>query len=173
MKISLSEQFASVRPTAPSVLKDAGNKNISQLAQLLPVERTPWFPSSEPSVWGRLRTIIFLFAFGPTWSPATRGGRVRAGLLNYADPMGCKEFREAIAVYLRTARAVRCEASQIMIVNGSQHALDLSARVLLDPDTPVWIEEPGYELLRHTLVLSGCQLVPVPVDCEGLDPAAG
>ncbi len=93
--------------------------------------------------------------------------------MNYSDPMGSEEFREVIAAYLRTARAVHCEASQIMVVNGSQHALDLSARVLLDPDSPVWIEEPGYEFLRHALTLSGCRLVPVPVDGEGLDVAAG
>ncbi len=48
-----------------------------------------------------------------------------------------------------------------------------SARVLLDPDSPVWIEEPGYEFLRHTLTLSGCRRIPVPVDGEGLDVAAG
>ena len=93
--------------------------------------------------------------------------------MNYSDPMGSEEFREVIAVYLRTARAVRCEASQIMVVNGSQQALDLSARVLLDPGSPVWIEEPGYQFLRHALTLSGCRLVPVPVDSEGLDVAAG
>ena len=87
--------------------------------------------------------------------------------------MGSEEFREVIATYLRTARAVRCDASRIMVVNGSQHALDLSARVLLDPDSPVWIEEPGYEFLRHALTLSGCRLVPVPVDGEGLDVSAG
>jgi len=60
-----------------------------------------------------------------------------------------------------------------MIVNGSQHALDLSARVLLDPNSSVWVEEPGYVFLRHVLTLSGCRLVPVPVDGEGLDVAAG
>jgi GntR family transcriptional regulator/MocR family aminotransferase len=98
---------------------------------------------------------------------------VRASSMNYADPMGSEEFREVIAAYLRTARAVHCQASQIMVVNGSQHALDLSARVLLDPDSPVWIEEPGYQFLRHTLMLSGCRLVPVPVDGEGLDVASG
>jgi GntR family transcriptional regulator/MocR family aminotransferase len=172
VKISLSDQFASVRPTAPNVLKNVGNKTISQLAQLLPVERTPWFPSSGAFSVGQIAYDHFPFR---VWSElVTRHARrVRASSLNYADPMGAKEFREAIAVYLRTARAVRCEASQIMIVNGSQHALDLSARVLLDPNTPVWIEEPGYELLRQALVLSGCQLVPVPVDNDGLDVAAG
>jgi GntR family transcriptional regulator/MocR family aminotransferase len=172
VKLSLSDQFASVRPTSPSVLKDLGNTETSKFAQLLPVERTPWFPSSGAFSVGQIAYDHFPFRI---WSDlVTRHARrVRASLLNYADPMGSEQFREAIAVYLRTARAVRCEASQIMIVNGSQHALDLSARVLLDSNTPVWIEEPGYELLRHTLVLSGCRLVPVPVDSEGLDVAAG
>ena len=92
--------------------------------------------------------------------------------MNYADPMGLPEFREAVVAYLRTDRGVQCEASQIMVVNGSQQALDLTSRVLLDANSPVWIEEPGYEFLRHALTLSGCRLVPVPVDEEGLDVAA-
>jgi GntR family transcriptional regulator / MocR family aminotransferase len=172
VKISLTDQFAGLRPTTPSPSKDVGNTEISQLAQLLPVERTPWFPSSGAFSVGQIAYDHFPFRI---WSDlvTSHARRVRAGSLNYADPMGSGEFREAIAAYLRTARAVRCEASQIMIVNGSQHALDLSARVLLDPNTPVWIEEPGYELLRYTLLLSGCRLVPVPVDGEGLDVAAG
>lgn len=60
-----------------------------------------------------------------------------------------------------------------MIVSGSQQALELSARVLLDPGSPVWIEEPGYRLARDAFALIGCRLVPVPVDNEGLDVAAG
>ncbi len=172
VKRSLSDQFPSVRPTARSVLSHPGNEAISRLARLLPVERTPWFPSSGAFSVGQIAYDHFPFR---VWSDlVTRHVRkVRVSSMNYADPMGSKEFREVIAVYLRTARAVRCDASQIMIVSGSQHALDLSARVLLESDIPVWIEEPGYELLRHTLLLSGCRLVPVPVDSEGLDVAAG
>ena len=172
VKSSLAEQFPSVHPAGPSVLDEAASEAISQLARLLPVERMPWFPSSGAFSVGQIAYDHFPFR---VWSDlVTRHARrVRASSLNYADPMGAEEFREAIATYLRTARAVRCEASQIMIVNGSQHALDLSARVLLDADSPVWIEEPGYELLRHTLLLSGCRLIPVPVDSEGLDVAAG
>lgn len=87
--------------------------------------------------------------------------------------MGSKDFRETIATYLRTARAVRCEAQQIMVVSGSQQALEISARVLLDPGSPVWIEEPGYPFLRYALTMAGCRLVPIPVDGEGLDVANG
>jgi len=99
--------------------------------------------------------------------------RVHAGSLNYGDPMGSKDFRETIAAYLRTSRAVRCDAQQIMVVSGSQQALDICARVLLDPGGRVWIEDPGYRLLRSALMLAGCDIVPVPVDSEGLNVAAG
>jgi GntR family transcriptional regulator / MocR family aminotransferase len=87
--------------------------------------------------------------------------------------MGLRELREAIVTYLRTARGVRCEAEQVMVVSGSQHALDITSRVLLDPKDRVWLEEPGYTLARHLFMMAGSRLVAVPVDQEGLDVAAG
>ena len=84
-----------------------------------------------------------------------------------------KDFRETIATYLRTSRAVHCDASQVLVVSGSQQALDLSARVLLDAGDRVWVENPSYGLMRLALGLAGCQLVPVPVDNNGLNVAAG
>src|SRR5207237_3612786 len=91
--------------------------------------------------------------------------------LSYGDPLGDRAFREAIATYLRTARAVRCEADQIMVVAGSQQALDLTARVLLDRGSPVWVEEPGYLGVRDVLRLRGAELVAVPVAGEALNVA--
>lgn len=93
--------------------------------------------------------------------------------MHYGDPMGVLELREAIATYLRTARGVHCEAQQIMIVSGSQQALDLSARVLLDPESWIWMEEPGYRFARSALALHGCKIASIPVDYGGLDVAAG
>jgi len=87
--------------------------------------------------------------------------------------MGSESFRSTIATYLRTARAVNCDASQIMIVSGSQQALDLCARVLFNPGDRVWMEEPGYWLARQVFAMAGCELVPVPVDEEGLQVSAG
>src|SRR5262245_9158669 len=99
--------------------------------------------------------------------------RADRALLPYANPMGLPALREAVAEYLRTARAVRCEADQIMIVNGSQQALELAARVLFEPDTSIWVEDPGYFGIHAVLRLSGARLVPVPVDEQGMDVAAG
>jgi GntR family transcriptional regulator/MocR family aminotransferase len=93
--------------------------------------------------------------------------------LQYGDPMGLAELREAIARYLRTSRGVQCEAQQVMIVSGSQQGLDLTSRVLLDPGAAAWVEDPGYWLVHHVLRGAGCQAVPVPVDHEGLNVSAG
>ena len=94
-------------------------------------------------------------------------------LLHYGSPMGLSSLREAVAEYLRTARSVRCEADQVLIVNGSQQAVWLASQVLLDPGSEVWLEEPGYWGARNAASLGGARLVPVPVDEEGLDVAAG
>jgi GntR family transcriptional regulator/MocR family aminotransferase len=60
-----------------------------------------------------------------------------------------------------------------MIVSGSQLAVDLTARVLLDAGAPVWLEEPGYFGAQKALKMALAKVVPVPVDDEGLDVEAG
>ena len=89
-------------------------------------------------------------------------------LLAYGSPLGFLPLREAVADYLHLARAVRCDADQIMIVNGSQHGLQIAARVLINPGESVWLEEPGYLGARMAFQLAGANLVPVPVDQQGL-----
>jgi len=93
--------------------------------------------------------------------------------LTRGTALGLPALREAVAEYLRAARAVRCEADQVMITAGSQQGLDLAARVLLDAGDGAWIEEPGYFGIRKVLSLAGVRAIPVPVDEEGIDVAEG
>jgi GntR family transcriptional regulator / MocR family aminotransferase len=86
----------------------------------------------------------------------------------YGDPAGHLPLRQAVADYLRTARAVVCEASQVLIVSGSQMALRLCALALLKPGDEVCVEEPGYPGARSALAATGATVRPVPVDNEGL-----
>ena len=95
-----------------------------------------------------------------------------ADQLAYSDPAGLRSLRVAIAEHLRTSRAVRCSADQILIVPGSQAALRLATTTLLEPDDRVVIEEPGYFGAHRAFRAAGAQLVPVPVDAEGLNVAA-
>ncbi len=81
---------------------------------------------------------------------------------------GFLPLRQAIASYLARARAVTCSAEQIIIVNGSQQAIDLVCRVIVDRGDAVGIEEPGYIGARKALEAQGAQLVPLKVDASGL-----
>lgn len=94
-------------------------------------------------------------------------------LLTYGPAEGYQPLRVAIAEYLRMARAVRCDWRQVILVSGSQQAIDLTARVLLNPGDGVWMEEPGYRGARDSLVAAGLALAPVPVDAEGISVSAG
>jgi GntR family transcriptional regulator/MocR family aminotransferase len=99
--------------------------------------------------------------------------RATPGNLGYGDPAGYPLLREAIAAYLGESRGIRCDPGQVLIVAGSQQGFDIACRVLLDPGDSVWVEEPGYLGTRGALLAAGARIVPVPVDGEGLDVAAG
>jgi GntR family transcriptional regulator / MocR family aminotransferase len=151
----------------------SGPRRSSKLSGELPgVETVPWLQGRAPFVGSQLALDQFPFNL---WSRLLmlHSRKIPESSLHYCHPMGLKDLREAIANYLRTARAVRCEADQIMIVSGSQQALDITSRVLLDPCDRLWMEEPGYNLARYIFMMAGGRLVPVPVDQEGLDVAAG
>ena len=89
-------------------------------------------------------------------------------LMRYGDPAGFRPLRQEIVDYLGAARGVKAAVDQVILVRGTQQALDLATRVLLNPGDPVWMEDPGYMSTRATLDAAGTRVVPVPVDGEGL-----
>lgn len=99
--------------------------------------------------------------------------RPPAALALGGDPAGHPALRAAIADHLRRVRAVACDAEQVIVLSGIRQAVDLTVRLLLDPGDSVWLEEPGFSGLRAVLGAAGLRVVPVPVDEEGLDVAAG
>jgi GntR family transcriptional regulator / MocR family aminotransferase len=92
----------------------------------------------------------------------------RQRLAQYLDPAGHAPLREAVAQWLWVSRGVRCDAGQVLVCSGSQQALDLIARLLLDPGDEVMVEDPGYPGIRAALLGHGAQVRPVAVDGEGL-----
>lgn len=85
----------------------------------------------------------------------------------YQDSAGYRPLREAIAAHAAISRQVHCTPEQMMIVSGSQGALDLTARMLINPGDPVWMEDPGYPGARGAFLGAGAQIIPVPIDHEG------
>jgi len=93
--------------------------------------------------------------------------------LDYRDPAGELSLRTCIAEHVRRVRGAACTADQVIVVAGAQHGLELICRVLLDTGEAAWLEEPGYTGARAALIGAGARIVPVPVDAEGMDDAAG
>jgi GntR family transcriptional regulator / MocR family aminotransferase len=89
-------------------------------------------------------------------------------LLSGCDPMGYRPLQEAIADYLNTSRAVRCGPEQIAIVSGVQEALDLVARLFLNPGDRVCMENPGYIGAAITFESVGAKISTMGLDDEGM-----
>lgn len=83
-------------------------------------------------------------------------------------PLGYRPLRQAVADYLSAGRGVNCTADRVAIVSGTQEALDVTARVLLDPGDRAAMEDPGYPGAALVFAAAGARIVPVPVDGEGI-----
>jgi len=92
----------------------------------------------------------------------------RDDIMGYGDPDGLLQLRRALASHLRVNRGITCDAEQIFIVGGAQQAFHLIGSTLLNPGENVWFENPGAIGARNSLIACGANLVPVPVDTEGL-----
>lgn len=93
---------------------------------------------------------------------------ISAELLAYGPTAGWPELRKALADYLGPARGVRCEPQQILITVGTQQAIMLTIRVLVNPGDTVWVEDPGYISALNIMDANGTNIAPIPVDEEGI-----
>lgn len=130
----------------------------------------------EFGTWNRQRGLRFNLQYGEPYADALlpdqwRRELARAALytdLGYPPMAGLPALKAAVCEHLRSRRAVLATPDDILIVAGTQQALSLAARVLLDEGDSAVIEEPGYFSARHTLAAHGARLVGVPVDKAGL-----
>ena len=88
--------------------------------------------------------------------------------LYYGSSVGEPQLREELQAYLRRARGLQCTADQILIVHGTQQALELCAKVLVDPGDHVVMEEPCYLMARRIFESVGANIIATPVDEQGL-----
>ncbi|MGA7292768.1 MAG: PLP-dependent aminotransferase family protein [Terriglobales bacterium] len=85
------------------------------------------------------------------------------------DPLGHVPLRQAIAEYLSRSRGVRCTPEKVAIISGVQEAIDLAARLLLNPGDRVCIEDPSYPGAVSAFRANGAKIQPVKVTQEGID----
>jgi GntR family transcriptional regulator/MocR family aminotransferase len=163
--------------TGSRVVRDSAKLKLSRFGRTaadagsrLNFPRRPPNPLRYDFGYGRSDVESFPFAaWRRTLMHHTREASLRQ--LDYGPAAGSLALREAIVDHLRRSRAVLCDTSQVIVVNGSQQSLDLAARILLDPGDTVAIEEPHYQGAREAFRAAGARLHAVGVDREGLDPA--
>lgn len=143
----------------------------------LRVLHSPWVPRFDPSPTRAFQLGLPALDEFPfkVWSrlAARHYQHPPFELLAYGDPAGYRPLRDAIAQYLTASRAVRCQPEQVLIVPGTQEAIDITARTLLEEGDVVWVEDPGYFRARMTLLGAGAKVISVPVDREGFNIEAG
>lgn len=179
---TLPEERVAVAP--PARRSREGGAGVDASPPLSRYARRTFESAPRRLAWGvPRRHLPYDFRYGepgwmdlplPSWQRirARRSRRASVSHLGYGAPAGAPELRRALRAYLRRARGVECDAEQILVVNGSQQAIDLVGRVLVDAGDRVAIEEPGYTGFTHALEAYGAELFPVAVDEHGLDVEA-
>lgn len=141
-------------------------------------------PLALPSTGATPRAPLLLFggvpelsfvpkaALARAWRKALLG-RGSSRLLDYGgDPRGEERLRRAVVELLIRNRGVRATPETVNIVRGTHQGLYLAVRALLKPGDGVAIEALNHPSLRGVFQLAGMELLPVPVDGDGLDVEA-
>ena len=173
--LTVANETTAIAPNASHAPAPA-TLRLSRRGKLLAATDTTWAqPNTARPRAFRVGYPAFDAFPAQLWSRlvARRWKKPPPSLLWYGDPRGYRPLREAVAGYLGTARGVRCDPDQVIIVNGSQQALALAVQLLLDEGDAAWLEDPGYLGARSAMEAAGARIAPVPIDAEGIDIAAG
>lgn len=168
-----SRVAAGAHPAEPLGLREAQPRRAGRLSAIGARIDALQLPDAVPPPSGDID-----FIYGPlsgqdfptlAWLKALRAAeRQRIPRLAYEDPCGSLELRKALQAHLSQTRGLHCGVEQLLIVNGSQQALDLCARLLVDPGDTVVVENPGYRMAHHVFEAYGARLLGVGVDAQGL-----
>lgn len=120
------------------------------------------------------RPEVMSFAGGlpaETMLPALEWDDLPLNIGQYGMSEGEPQLREMLAAQAR-ALGIACEASQVLVVSGSQQTLDLAAKLYLDKGTKIMLEGPTYLAALQIFQLFGADCLTVPLSADGLDLAS-
>jgi DNA-binding transcriptional MocR family regulator len=118
----------------------------------------PWLPNSWLDEAGIRQSLNVL---------ARKNG---AYLLEYGHPFGYLPLREHLALML-AGHGITAHPSQILLTQGTSHALELVIRYLLKPGDAALVDDPGYYNMFGNLRLQGVEMLAVPRNPDGPDIA--
>ena len=87
--------------------------------------------------------------------------------LQYGATEGHGPLREALAGFM-AAKGATASADNLIVTTGSQQALDLLAKVMINPGDKVIVEGPTFLATIQCFRLYGAQLISAPIDAQGV-----
>jgi len=104
-------------------------------------------------------------AFASCADVLERDGRT---VLQYGASEGYPPLREAIVEMMIGRLGYHPQPEELLVTSGSQQAVDLIARALLDPGDVVVVEAPTYPGTLHCLRNAGANFTTIPTDGDGM-----
>ena len=93
--------------------------------------------------------------------------------VGYGDPRGAPELREALADYLGRVRGAVADPEHLLVTTGFRQGLSLTCRWLTANGIEhVAMEDPGWHAQRLIVEEAGLEVIPIPVDDDGIDVSA-
>ena len=99
-------------------------------------------------------------------------GQDAGAALQYGATEGYGPLREELASFMASKGVRELAAEQLIVTTGSQQALDLLGKVLINPGDKVIVEGPTFLATINCFRLYGADLVSAPVDGQGVDTEA-
>ena len=135
------------------------------------LETEPWNSesSSDPPVRFDLRSGTPDLALFPIddWRRCMTTA-LQTAPVGYDHPAGAESLRRALAHWIGVSRAVEASPEQVIVTSGAQHAIDLVTRLLVRPGDAIAVEDPGYPPVTRLFRALGVDVVPIPVDADGI-----
>lgn len=128
----------------------SGRDYFISLAEELPAEELFPFKLLEEAA-------VSVFSSGPS-------------ALQYGEPAGYTPLREWLNKDWNTRKGIRTVPEQILLTTGTQQAIDLVMRLLLEPGDSVLVEHPTSPGCLEVLEMQGAKIVPVMGDRDGILP---
>src|SRR6202795_956408 len=94
-----------------------------------------------------------------------------APALSYGEPQGYKGLRELVAHKHRLFENLEVPTDDIIISNGSGHALSPACTAFVDVGDPILSEAQTFSGTLATIRRHGARVLDVPLDAEGMDTA--
>ena len=165
---AMPQRRISVKPVQESAVDWSRRFKMHPAANEFPSKPQDWQKYPYPFIYGQVDHTLFPLA---EWRECTRQALGKKWLGTWTndawsvdDPLLVEQIRRRIL----PRRGIMASDDEILITLGAQNALYLLTMLLVDKSTRVAMENPGYQDVRNAFELHAGQVLPIPVDEQGM-----